>query len=403
MFDAGGLFKERLINHVKLLNRYLRYLFNGHFPIAILFLVITLAIYYQSWLQTLTEEFPSSIVIALILGFAVSYNPIQSFLKEPDKVFLLVKERDMYQYFRYAIVYNYIVQLYLVVIALAVIGPLYTHMYQSNGKMAFLFIIILMLIIKGWNITMNWFMFKVRDRKIVWLDKIMRTLLSIAVFYFLLEKSFLIIIAAVLYFALVLNNYFLTKKQAGLAWDVLIENDEHRLAVFYRFASSFANVPQLSKRMKKRRLLSKMVERSVPFKQTDMYTYLYRMTFIRSSDYLNLYVRLTLIGGIMIYFIPNTWVKIAIALLFLYMTSFQLIPLYHHYRTSIWIDLYPVQKEVQQQSFLKDMRVLTIVQAALFSLLFVVAMDWLGLVITLVISGLFTYLFYKGYVKNRIT
>src|SRR5699024_11172021 len=128
----------------------------------------------------------------------------------------------------------------------------------------------------------------------------------------------------------------------------------------------------------------------------------YRLTFIRSNDYLNLYVRLTILGGIIIVFIPSSWVKVAIGLLFLYMTSFQLIPLFHHYRTSIWLDLYPVNKEIQQTSFLRDMRWLTVIQTIIFSLLFIPALDWPGLLIMLLVGGVFTYLFFKAYVSRRI-
>src|SRR5699024_2111484 len=102
-FDAKALFKQRLIDHIKLLNRYLRYIFNGHFMIALLFIIITLAVYYQQWLETINEQFPASIVMAIILGVVVSYNPIQSFLKDPDRVFLIVKEQAMHQYFQYAL------------------------------------------------------------------------------------------------------------------------------------------------------------------------------------------------------------------------------------------------------------------------------------------------------------
>src|SRR5699024_7656404 len=129
MFHAKDLFKERLVNRMHSLNRYLRYLFNGHFMIAILFLIITLSIYYHHWLEPVSPKFPSSAVIAIILGFVVSYNPMQYFLREPDQVFLMVKEREMDKYFRYALTYNYFVQLYLVVVSLAVIGPLYSKMY----------------------------------------------------------------------------------------------------------------------------------------------------------------------------------------------------------------------------------------------------------------------------------
>src|SRR5699024_12434417 len=84
------------------------------------------------------------------------------------------------------------------------------------------------------------------------------TLLSIGIFYFLLEKHFFIIIVAVLYFIRVLNNYFLMKKEPSLSWEVLIENDRHRLAVFYRFASNFVNVPNMATSNKKRRFYGKI-------------------------------------------------------------------------------------------------------------------------------------------------
>src|SRR5699024_5087323 len=104
----------------------------------------------------------------------------------------------------------------------------------------------LMLVLKGWNLWMNWVMFRIRNQKVTWLDKLLRTLLSIGIFYFLLEKHFFIIIVAVLYFLRVLFNYFLMKKQQSLTWDVLIENDRHRLDVFFRFASNFVDFSNLS-------------------------------------------------------------------------------------------------------------------------------------------------------------
>src|SRR5699024_7855602 len=138
--------------------------------------------------------------------------------------------------------------------SLAVIGPLYSKMYQSNSKTDFLLIIALMLVLEGWNLWMNWVMFRIRNQKVTWLDKLLRTLLSIGIVYFLLEKHFFIIIVAVIYFLRVLNNYFLMKKQLIITWVVVIENDRQRLAVFDQFASNFVNVRNMAKRMKKRRL-----------------------------------------------------------------------------------------------------------------------------------------------------
>src|SRR5699024_4673591 len=136
---------------------------------------------------------------------------------------------------------------------------------------------------------MYWVMFRILNQMVTWLVKLLRTLIIIGIVYFLLEKNFFIIIVAVLYVISVFFYYFLIKKLPSLTSVVVIENDRHRLAVFYRFASNFVNVSNMAKRMKKRRLLAKVIERVVPFKHSATFTYLYRLTFLRSSDYFNLY------------------------------------------------------------------------------------------------------------------
>src|SRR5690625_4195487 len=83
MFNATDLFKSRLKEHITLLTRYLRYIFNGHFTIAIFFAIITLAVYYQKALENVHPNFPAAFIVAIVLGFVVLYNPIQTFLKEP--------------------------------------------------------------------------------------------------------------------------------------------------------------------------------------------------------------------------------------------------------------------------------------------------------------------------------
>jgi len=60
MFDSHAFFKRRLSAHVKELSRYLRYIFNGHMAVAMLFFISALAYYYQQWLAQLSEQFPTS-------------------------------------------------------------------------------------------------------------------------------------------------------------------------------------------------------------------------------------------------------------------------------------------------------------------------------------------------------
>src|SRR5699024_10536285 len=139
-----------------LLNRYLRYIFNGHFMIAILFIIVTLAIYYQRWLTDVSPAFPAAVIIAIAFSSVVLYNPIQSFLKEPDKVFIAVKEQAMDRYFIYSLLYNYGVQLYIVVFVIAAVWPLYFTFYPERDGLLNVLIIATILLIKGWNLTLDW-------------------------------------------------------------------------------------------------------------------------------------------------------------------------------------------------------------------------------------------------------
>jgi len=402
MFNATQLFTNRLKEHLTLLNRYYRYIFNGHFMIALLFIIITIAIYYQQWLEQLSPDFPAAIVIALFFGFVASYNPIQSFLKEPDKVFIIVKEEKMQSYFKWSLVYNYVFQLYIVLIVVAALAPMFMQVYQHKTIKDYFLIILILLLLKGWNMTTNWFMFKVQHTMIRRLDRVIRTFISIAIFYFLLQESIFVVVVILFYFLLAINNYFLVRKQPGLAWEILINNDLNRLASFYRFVSMFAEVPHLSNRIKKRRLLSRFVHFQVPFLYHATYAFLYRLSFIRSSDFLSMYLRLTLIGMIAIYFVPNAWLKLAFVLLFLYMTSFQMISLYHHYRTIIWIDLYPIEREQRKRTFLKFLSRITILQAIIFAIVFIFLTQYMYFIYALVLGLIFDYIFVQLYVKRKI-
>src|SRR5699024_6819284 len=131
-FSASTLFKDRLSVHIKELSRYLRYILNGHTAIALVFSISVLAVYYQQWLAQLSPNFPAAIIIAVLFGLLASFTPVNTLLKEPDLVFITVSEHKMSAYFRNALTYNYVVQLYIVFLVVAALGPLYFHAFPNR-------------------------------------------------------------------------------------------------------------------------------------------------------------------------------------------------------------------------------------------------------------------------------
>ncbi len=402
MFDATSLFKERLNDHIKNLSRYLRYILNGHTTIALIFLISVLAVYYQQFLNALPANFPSLLIIGLALGAVATWTPINTFLKRPDLVFLTVAEKQMGAYFKRALTYSFIVQLYVLFLVAAIFGPLYTHTFPKGVGFSFLLIIGITLTLKLINHSINWWMLKVRNRRIRQFDLFLRFLITTGLLISIMNQSLILILILVfLYSVVTLNNYLLTRKQVGLAWDVLVEKDEQSLQRFYRMASMFVNVPHLKSRVRKRPLLTKWIESRSRIKNKNTFDYLYKLTFIRSNDYLNMYVRLLLLGGLIIYFLPNQVLQIMISLLFIYMSSFQMISLYQHHRTSLWIDLYPLEKENRQAPFKKFIKELAFIQTGIYTLILLVRSEWVIGLSVLILGSLFTLIFSK-YVDKQI-
>lgn len=402
MFDANQFFKQRFSQHLKETSRYLKYIFNGHIAFAMLFFIAAAAYYYQQWLTRMPENFPTDWIIGIVFGLLVSYSPVRTLLKEPDLVFLIAAEHKLGAYFRNALIYSFVIQLYLILLAAAAFGPLYFASFSERSGSEYLIMIVVVLIFKVWNLLANWWMLKVRDLATRRTDILLRVLLNCAVFYLLVHGNILFAaIATVVFIILFLYDYSISKKQAGLVWDVLLEKDQNRMQFFYRIANMFTDVPHLKNRVKKRQWLVNLVNR-VPFRQKSTFDYLYRITFIRSGDYLGMFVRLLVIGGLLIYFIPNGWVKIVFALLFLYLSSFQMMTLYQHHRTVIWLDIYPVSIQLRRDAVLTWLYKLTFIQTIIFAVLFVLIGDYLGAVITLIGGALFNYLFITGYVRKKL-
>ncbi|WP_226576749.1 ABC transporter permease [Halobacillus litoralis] len=404
MINAREFWTKRFSEHMKETSRYLKYIFNGHIAVAMLFFISALAYYYQQWLQDLPESFPTPLVVGVAFGFLASYSPVRTLLKEPDLVFLLPAEYKLGAYFKRCLYYSYIVQLYVIFLVAAALGPLYFATFPQLGTRYYLMMIAVVLFVKGWNMVSNWWMLKERNPRLRLLDQIAKFLLNVAIFYFLSQGNWVFAgVVTVLLVGLVLYTYTIANQKAGLAWDLLVEKDQQRMRTFYRIANMFTDVPHLKNTVKKRHGLVSAVVSRVPYRQDQTFSYLYRITFIRSSDYLGMYLRLIAIGGLAVWFVPNLWVKAAFALLFLYLSAFQMMTLWNHHRTIAWMDIYPLQRDWKEQALLRWLQQIMYFQTFLFGLLFLMQWEWFGMVLVWTSGSLFSYLFIQSYVKQKLT
>ncbi|NKE05654.1 ABC transporter permease [Mesobacillus selenatarsenatis] len=401
MFNPQQLWKERFGTFAKETGSYLRYIFNGHLVIVVLFLIGTAAFYYQEWIKTLQPDFPAAWIIALILAFVLTYSPIQTFLTEADKIFLLPLETRLHDYFKKSIAFSLSLQSYLLLLVLAVLMPLHVKIHGADFK-SFFILLIALILIKWFNILIRWNVQYFIEKNVRLTDSILRFCINVVLLYFIFSGAQLIFAAVPA--AVLILLYFYYKKQAvdkGLKWEQLIEDEERRMNAFYRVANMFTDVPKLRDRTKRRKWLDWLVN-VIPYRQDLAFSHLYLRTFARSGDYFGLLVRLSLIGGAALYFLTYGPGQILLALLFMYLTGFQLLPLWNHHQNKLWVGLYPVPENARKKSFTSLLLGIMIFQAAVFAGAVLIKGEWLSAAIVLASGIAFSLFFVYFYSQSKL-
>ncbi|MFD2443109.1 ABC transporter permease [Bacillus sp. CGMCC 1.16607] len=401
MFDVMNLWSERSKKTVKELSRYLRYIFNGHLMIVLLFLIGSVTFYYQSWVKTLDEQFPAGLIMSLILSVFLTYSPIYTFLLEADRVFLLPLENKLKHYFWKSGMVSFILQAYMLIMVLAALMPIYVQVSRASYKNFFYFLLILLLL-KIWNLSTRWRIQYFVEKNVQFTDSFVRYCIN-SVFLYLIFNSANSILLVILGLVMLGMFYYFYKNSSkkGLKWEEIILLEQNRLTGFYRIANLFTDVPKLKDVVKRRKWLDWLAYRIV-YQQENSQQYLLMRTFLRSGDYLGLVIRLTVIGCLLIYFWDFVYGKFLFLLLFMYLTGFQLLPLKNHHQNLLWIDLYPIQENQREKAFQKILSTVLLIQGCLFGLVFLIKGDWLFFLVGVIVAVIFTLLFVRFYSLKKV-
>lgn len=401
MFDEKKLWKDRSVHRLKEFGVYLRYILNGHLVVVLLFLIGTAAFYYQNWISSLSPDFPAEIIIAVILGVFLTHSPVYTFLLEADQVFLIPLETRLKRYFFRSGLISLIFQGYILLMVLAVLMPMYAHV-SANGFQSFFIFLIILLAIKAWNIAVNWKIHYFVQPSVYTWDMFVRYFINVLFTFLLFNNANILFL---LIFALIMASYYrsfyIRTRKMGLKWDLLIAQEEKRMSSFYRLANLFTDVPKVKDTVKRRKWLDLFINR-ISFSQDNTYHYLFARTFLRASDYLGLFIRLTVIGAFAVYFISFGVGQIVLSLLFIYLTGFQLLPLWNHHQNKLWVDLYPVSQNHKTAAFHSLLMRILIIQSSIFSVIILIKGEWLYSLLVLLSGLLFSFLFVNVYSKNRL-
>ncbi|MFB4211990.1 ABC transporter permease [Shouchella sp. JSM 1781072] len=349
MRQANQLWESRRHQYWSEARGYLKLILNSGFVISVYFLFIFLTVYYQQFVEQMPADFPLVTLLTVLFTWRLTAGSIRTFVKPADIVFLLPYESKLAPYFKQAIKYSALWQSSYILLLFMAVGPMFTE--RIGTGIVFWLTLIFLLLIKVWNLLCVWEEQRLVAKGERYSNVLLRLLVNGVAAYLLFSQAPIWLTFAVLILMIVLYASYWKgfAKKHSLKWDRLIEVENHMVMFFYRIANAFADVPQLRNKVRERAYLQWAVG-ALGGKKNAVYHYLYARTFIRANDYLGTYVRLAVVGGLFIYFLPLGWMKLAMALLFTHITMMQLSTLSFHHSASIWLDLYPLKPEEKRQA-----------------------------------------------------
>ncbi|MBA3925883.1 ABC transporter permease [Listeria rustica] len=398
-FDAVDLFKKRFGSYMEEVSRYMRYMLNDHLLFVLIIGVGAFVYSYSGWVKTLTPVFPAIPLMVILLTAAIAVTTINTLLKRPDAVYLIVQEKAMDQYFKKANMASFWMQIYIFILVLAACMPMYAAVTGFSFS-RFFPLLVVMLLIKLWNVYFQWETMKLENTDTTWLFT--RIIMSAALIYLVLAFNLIWSIPVALV-VLVASYVWMKRKTVGLTikWEYLIDKEEARMNRFYRLANLFTDVPHLKGTVRRRAYLD-FLYRPIPYAKEKSFAYLWSRTFVRTNEFMGLYVRLTVIAFLLLVFVQGFYLNIIFSLLFIYLTGFQFIPMLRHFDGQVMLKLYPIDDHFRRRSFIHFLRILLVVQALLFGIVGIAQNGSIDGVIILGINLAFVAVFTFVYVPYRV-
>ena len=129
---------------------------------------------------------------------------------------------------------------------------------------------------------------------------------------------------------------------------------------------------------------------------------MYLRGFLRGGEYLGLYLRLLVIGAVIVAVLSPWWLALGFAILFLYMVGFQLLPFYYQYDEIVFTHLYPVAPDQKPAAFERLLTVLLLIEVATFTLVTLLRLQWLTAGAIFICGVVFVWGFTRWYARMRL-
>lgn len=391
---------KRRSTYQKKLSKYAKYVMNDHFVIALMFLLGALAYQYSNFIKTLSPDFVlGKIVAAFLLAILLFFGKIATLATAADQVFLVTKEIEWQTVIKEAKKRSMITPGVLLLLLTMVLLPI-VFIGQSFAVVDVTIIFFMGLLLKWVHLGVEEVSLRFDTAKKVKRFKKLLYVLGVGSYLlaFFVHPVGGLVLAVV--GALGFESQMRPLRSHLLDWEKMVATETVRTTKINRFINLFIDAPT-GKESGKRRLYLDGVARTLSGSENP-YQYLFARVFLRGSSYSGLYIRLTVIGMLVLVISQMPIFNLVLGVLLLYLTGFQMLPLYTQVEGNVMVRLYPQPEEKKENGFSKLIMGILFVQGFIFALATMWGTNVLIGAIALVVNSVFVIFFAKIYTMNRI-
>ncbi|KRN79110.1 hypothetical protein IV52_GL000515 [Fructilactobacillus lindneri DSM 20690 = JCM 11027] len=379
--------------------KYLRYVFNDFFVIALMFFIGALSLSYSNLLRNLqTNLWWEPLLVIIVILFSVHLGTMVTLIKQPDQVFLTPKEYDFKSYFQAALKYSYLMASLIQFLVWFILLPFMSISFGWK-TLYLVFVLILMLLIKFYLLEIEFLQIRRSHPSPLLRKMLFNWIIPIGI----LGIAFYIGLPTALFLTLVCIfgvTYEKLHQFNVVNWQYVINTEDKRMNRVYRFFSLFTDVPSLPSKLHRRKYLDPLLK---PLKkdQKHLFSNLYLRTFIRDNDTSSLYFRLLLVGFVLLVFVNNQILAILISVLFIYLTGIQIIPFFNYFDDNVLIHIYPVNEKIKVKNFRKLLQLLLMIEMLLLLIGMLIAKDSLQTILISIVLWLIEIYFLTVTLLNK--
>lgn len=365
-----SLFNRRYKAIRKEKSYYNKFIFNGHFTVFLLILLGAFIFGYGEWLQHIPQHIDYALFASIAVAL-VSLFPIRTLLKDADKIFLLPFEKHMKDYMQVSLIYSYSSRIFLQVILLIILFPLFYRL--NDNHFAFYIVFAISAIIFPYlGLLVKWQWLKLNLSS--WTINLLLFVLFGITFYLILRfhnyfAIIFIFIVGVLLLILKMNS----KKQL-FPWERMIAIEQQKHTNYYKFVNMFTDVKHLRESAVRRSYLDFILPtpKGNKFNENRMYLFLFVRSFVRGRDAFSIILRLVIIALVLMLWLSNPIVSLIIGSLFMYITLLQMAQFYTQQAYGLWPQVWPVSDTKVIKGYEQFLYRLMIGVGIIFTIVFVI-------------------------------